>query len=216
MPEITLHAEVGRPTGSRATRRLRREGKIPAVIYGHGSEALSIAVDGPALRVALTGESGTNQLLEIDTGSDRFLVLARSFQRHPVRGTVQHVDFQITRRDEMVTVEVPVTIVGDAVEVRHADGAVDQQLFTISVSARPGLIPTVLELDISSMAIGEILRVADLPLPDGVVADSDPETAIAVAHGARSQVLEQPEEGAEEAVEGEAGAGSESGEPASS
>ena len=220
MPEITLTAEVGRATGSRATRRLRKEGKIPAIVYGHGTEPLSVAIDGPALRVALTGESGTNQLLELDTGSDRYLVLARSFQRHPVRGTVQHVDFQITSRDEMVTVEVPVVITGDAVDVRHADGGVDQQLFTVSVSARPGSIPTSLEIDISAMVIGDVLRVADLDLPDGVVADTDPETAIAVAHAARAQVLETEEEGGEEgaaegvgedgaAAAGESGEGSE-------
>jgi large subunit ribosomal protein L25 len=221
MPEITLKAEVGRSTGSRATRRLRREGKIPAVVYGHGTEPLSIAVDGPALRVALTGESGTNQLLEIDTGSDRYLVLARSFQRHPVRGTVQHVDFQITSRDELVTVEVPVIIVGDAVDVRHADGTVDQQLFTISIKARPGAIPTSLELDISAMTIGDVLRVSDLPLPEGVVADTEPEAAIAIASAARTQVLEQTEEGVEEgaeegAGEGAPGAAAESGEPSDS
>ena len=221
MPEITLKAEVGRSTGSRATRRLRREGKIPAVVYGHGTEPLSIAVDGPALRVALTGESGTNQLLEIDTGSDRYLVLARSFQRHLVRGTVQHVDFQITSRDELVTVEVPVIIVGDAVDVRHADGTVDQQLFTISIKARPGAIPTSLELDISAMTIGDVLRVSDLPLPEGVVADTEPEAAIAIASAARTQVLEQTEEGVEEgaeegAGEGAPGAAAESGEPSDS
>jgi large subunit ribosomal protein L25 len=197
MPEITLKAEVGRSTGSRATRRLRREGKIPAVVYGHGTDPLSIAVDGPALRVALTGESGTNQLLEIDTGSDRYLVLARSFQRHPVRGTVQHVDFQITSRDELVTVEVPVILVGDAVDVRHGDGTVDQQLFNIAIKARPGAIPTSLELDISAMNIGDVLRVDDLVLPDGVVADTDLESAIAIASAARTQVLEQTEEGAD-------------------
>lgn len=205
MPEITLHAEVGRATGSRATRRLRREGKIPAIVYGHGTEPLSVAVDGPALRVALTGESGTNQLLELDTGSDTYLVLARSFQRHPVRGTVQHVDFQITSRDELVTVEVPLVLIGDAVDVRHGDGTIDQQLFNVSVNARPDAIPSSLELDISAMNIGDVLRVADLTLPDGVVADTDLEAAIAIASAARTQVLEQVEEGAEgePAVEGE-------------
>lgn len=208
MPEITLQAEVGRDTGSRATRRLRRDGKIPAVVYGHGMDPVAIAVDGPALRVALTGESGTNQLLELDTGSERYLVLARTFQRHPVRGTVQHVDFQITSRDELVTVEVPVNLIGDAVEVRHGDGSVDQQLFTVSIKARPGAIPNSLELDISAMVIGDVLRVADIPMPSGVEADSDPETAVAIANAARTQVLEQAAE------EGEVGEAAEEGEAA--
>ena len=199
MSEITLTAEVGRPLGSSATRRLRREGKIPGVVYGHGQDPVPVAIESSALRVALNGESGTNQLLELDTGSAKLLVLAKVLQRHPVRGTLQHVDFQITGRDETVTVEVPVNLVGDAVEVRHADGAIDQQLFSISVSARPGAIPTSLDLDISGMAPGDVLRVADLPLPDGVVADSEPEAAIAIAHQARTSgsITAEGDEGAE-------------------
>jgi large subunit ribosomal protein L25 len=197
MSEITLTAELGRPIGSSATRRLRREGKIPGVVYGHGIDPVSVAVDGKSLRVALNGASGTNQLIELDAAGEKYLVLAKTLQRHPVRGTLQHVDFQVTGRDETVTVDVPVTLIGDAVEVRHADGNVDQQLFSISVSARPGAIPTGLELDISAMVPGDILRVADLMLPAGVVADTDPEAAIALAHVGRGVQLE------EEAVEGE-------------
>jgi len=161
-------------------------------------DPVSVAVDGPALRVALNGDAGINQLIELDTGAEKYLVLARALQRHPVRGTLQHVDFQITSRDETVTVDVPVTIIGDAVEVRHADGAIDQQLFSVSISARPGAIPTVLELDISAMRPGDVLRVADLVLPAGVVADSDGETAIAIAHVGRG--------GGDAAAEGEEGA----------
>jgi len=207
MSEITLPAEVGRSTGTSSTRRLRREGKIPGVVYGHGIDPVSVAVDGPSLRVALNSDAGTNQLLELDTGTEKYLVLARMLQRHPVRGTLQHVDFQVTGRDETVTVDVPITIIGDAVEVRHADGAVDQQLFNVSISARPGAIPTVLELDISAMQPGDILRVADLALPEGVVAETEAEAAIAVAHVGRGAAGAEEGEGEEgaEAPEAEAG-----------
>ena len=186
MSEITLTAEVGRTLGSSATRRLRREGKIPGVVYGHGADPIAVAVEGKAIRTALNGEAGTNQLLELDTGTERLLVLAKVLQRHPVRGTLTHVDFQITGRDETVTVEVVVNLLGESLEVRHADGAIDQQLFTISVNARPGSIPTSLELDISAMVPGDVLRIADLALPDGVTAQTDPEAAIAIAHAART------------------------------
>jgi len=209
MPEITLTAELGRTTGSSDTRRLRREGKIPAVVYGHGMDAVSVAVDAKALRIALNGESGTNQLIELDAEGEKFLVLAKSLQRHPVRGTLQHVDFQITGRDETVTVDVSVVLTGDAVEIRHADGTVDQQLFSISVSARPGSIPTQLELDISEMVIGDILRVADLKLPEGVVAETDAESAIALAHVGRAALVD------EEVTEEEAEAAPEEGDEAS-
>ena len=211
MSDVTLTAEIGRELGTSATRRLRREGKIPAVVYGHGMDPVAVAVDGKSLRTALNGEAGTNQLLSLETGSETYLVLAKVLQRHPVRGTLQHVDFQVTGRDETVTVDVAVSIVGEALEVRHADGAVDQQLFSISVSARPGAIPTVLELDISAMVPGDILRVSDLMLPAGAVAETDPETAIAVAHvGRGARGAEGEGEGLEEGGEAEPAADDES------
>ena len=211
MSDVTLTAEIGRELGTSATRRLRREGKIPAVVYGHGMDPVAVAVDGKSLRTALNGEAGTNQLLSLETGSETYLVLAKVLQRHPVRGTLQHVDFQVTGRDETVTVDVAVSVVGEALEVRHADGAVDQQLFSISVSARPGAIPTVLELDISAMVPGDILRVSDLTLPAGAVAETDPETAIAVAHVGRGARGDEGEgEGLEEGGEAEPAADDES------
>lgn len=202
MSEITLTAKTNRETGTRATRRLRREGLIPAVVYGHGMEPVSVAVHGPELRVALNGEAGLNQLIELNAEGTSYLVLAKVLQRHPVRGTLQHVDFQITSRDETVTVEVPITVIGDAVAVRHAGGAIDQQVFTIAVSARPADIPTHLDVDISHLQPGDIFRVAEVVLPAGVVAAGDLETAIAIAHGSRSAEAEG--ESGEAAVAAEA------------
>jgi large subunit ribosomal protein L25 len=108
MADVTLAAEVGRPLGSRATRRLRREGKIPGVIYGHGTDPVSVAVPARELRIALNGEAGANQLLSLETGSTTYLALAREMQRHPVAQTVTHVDFQIVRRDEVIAADVPI------------------------------------------------------------------------------------------------------------
>ncbi len=107
MAEVVLAAEVGRPLGSRAVRRLRREGKIPGVIYGHGTDPVPVAVVARELRVALNTEAGANQLLSLDTGSGTYLTLARDMQRHPVAQTVTHVDFVIVRRDEVISADVP-------------------------------------------------------------------------------------------------------------
>ncbi len=200
MADVTLAAEVGRPQGSRATRRLRREGKIPGVIYGHGTDPVSIAVVARELRVALNGEAGANQLLSLRTEAGTYLALAREMQRHPIAQTVTHVDFQIVRRDEVIAADVPVTLIGEALEVHHGDGLVDQQMFTLAVRARPADIPTSLEIDISSLTIGAQLRVSDLTLPTGVTTEVDPETAIAIGQPPRVVTLE--EEG-EEGEEGE-------------
>ena len=188
MPEITLAAEVGRPLGSSATRRLRREGRIPGVVYGHGTDPVPVSVEARELRVALSGESGTNSLLSLRAGEQTFLTLARELQRHPVKGTVIHVDFQIVRRDEVIAAQVQVSLVGEALEVHHGDGLVDQQLFALSVHARPADIPTVVEIDISELVIGGSIRVADLKLPAGVSTDVDPEAAVVVGQPPRVQV----------------------------
>src|SRR6516165_10562596 len=165
MAEVVLAAEVGRPVGSRAVRRLRREGKVPGVVYGHGTDPLPVAVVGRDLRAALTGEAGSNQLLSLDTGSATYLTIAREMQRHPVAQTVTHVDFVIVRRDEVISADVPVVLVGEATEVHHGDGLVDQQMFTLPINALPTDIPSGIEADISALMIGGQVRVSDLTLP---------------------------------------------------
>jgi large subunit ribosomal protein L25 len=197
MPEITLDAEVGRPTGSSDTRRLREEGKIPGVIYGQGIESLPVAVDGKAFRHALSGEQGLNTLLDLVAGKKHYLVLAREIQRHPVRGTVNHVDFQVVSRTQGVEVEVPLEVVGDAVEVRHHDWEVDQQLFSVHVRAQPDKIPASITVDISELQVGGAIRIGDLALPEGVEATQDPLTTVIGTHAARVAPVVQPEEGAE-------------------
>ena len=117
------------------------------------------------LRVALNTEAGANQLLSLDTGSDTYLALARDMQRHPVAQTVTHVDFVIVRRDEVISADVPITLVGEALEVHHGDGLVDQQMFTLPINALPTAIPSSIEADVSGLTIGGQVRVSDLALP---------------------------------------------------
>ncbi len=200
MAEVVLAAELGRPTGTRAVRRLRRAGKIPGVIYGRGTEPVPVAVVARELRSALTGEAGSNQLLSLDTGSGTYLTLAREMQRHPVAQTVTHVDFVIVRRDEVISADVPVTLVGEATAVHHGDGLVEQQMFTLSINALPSDIPTAVEADVSDLTIGGQVRVSDLSLPVGVTTDVDPDTAVVVGQPPRVVVEEAPAE-----AEGEAG-----------
>jgi large subunit ribosomal protein L25 len=207
MAEVVLAAEVGRPLGSRAVRRLRREGKIPGVIYGHGTDPVPVAVVARELRVALNSEAGANQLLSLDTGSNTFLTIARDMQRHPVAQTVTHVDFIIVRRDEVIAADVPITLVGEATEVHHGDGLVEQQMFTLPINALPTAIPTAIEADVSALTIGGQVRVSDLALPAGVTTEIDPETAVVIGQPPRVVVEEEPGEGeAAEGAEGEAAA----------
>ena len=212
MADITLLAEPGRPTGSRPSRRLRGDGRIPAVVYGTGVDPIAVTVGARDLRVALSTEAGLNAVLTLDIGGTTYPTMARELQRHPVRGTLVHVDFQVVDLNIETHAEVPITLVGEAVELNRADGVVDQQLFTLTVRARPADIPTHLELDLSGLTVGAALRVADLELPRGAHTDVDPETVVVA--GQASRVAAAVEADAAEAA-GE-GAPEAASEPASS
>lgn len=205
MAEITLRAAAGRGTGSAESRRLRRDGQVPAVLYGHGVEGLPVSVVGRELRTALSTDAGLNAVLSLDVEGKQYMAMAREIQRHPVRGTVLHVDFQVVDPNEAVSADVTVTLVGDAVEVAHADGVVDQQLFTLSVTAKPSEIPTSLEVDISGLTVGASIRVGDITLPAGASTDVDPEAVVVLGVPPRVQTrAEEAAEAAEGAPEGAA------------
>tara|TARA_B100001123_G_scaffold371640_1_gene434975 strand:- start:72 stop:776 length:705 start_codon:yes stop_codon:yes gene_type:complete len=209
MDEIVLTAATGRTTGTRPSRRLRREGSIPAVVYGLDQDPVSVTVEWPDLRRAITTDAGLNAVIQIDIDGDRHMSLVRDVQRHPVRRDVLHVDFIRIDPDQEVVVDVPIVLVGEADEVTNNDGMVDQNLFALTVSAAPDNIPTEIELDVSALTIGDSLRVADLVLPAGVTTEVDPEDAVAVAMITRSTLeqLAAEEAVAEEAAAAEGGEG---------
>ena len=205
MAEITLNAEPGRPLGSRPSGRLRATGKIPGVVYGHGMEPLAVAIGARDLRVALTTEAGLNALFNLKVGSTSHLAIAKDLQRHPVRQTVIHVDFQVVRRDEIVTADVRISLVGESEAVHLANGTVDQELLTLQIKAKPGEVPALIELDVSDLEVGDVLRVSNLSLPAGVMTDVDPESPVAIAHPPRVHELEGEGEGEPAAEEAAAG-----------
>ena len=209
MAEINVTADTGRPTGSRAAGRLRAEGKVPAIVYGLGKDPVSVAVGWRELRVALTGEAGLNTLIDLHVDGGSELVMVKDLQRHPVRRDVLHVDFLRVSRDQELTVDVPVTLVGEAKAVLDAGGVVDQVHFTLAVTSKPQNIPNELTVDVSGLALGDTIRVGDITLPADVTVHLDVEEAVvATSAGAEVGEIEVPEgeepaEG-EEAAEGEA------------
>ena len=207
MDEVSLVADVGRVKGSSESRRLRRAGKVPAVLYGHGIEPIDVAVSSRELRAALMSDSGLNTLISLDVAGDKHLAMARQLQRHPTRRSIDHVDFVIVRRDEVITAEVPVHLVGEAQEVERADGMVEQGMFTLEVHAKPADIPNAIEVDISGLAIGEAIRVADLKLPAGVTTEVDPEETVVAGATTRMAVETEAEEEAAAAAAEDDGAG---------
>jgi len=194
-------------TGSRETRRLRKEGIVPGVLYGTG-EPVAIAVAERELRRALTGSGGLHSILdvEIDGAAKTHPSILKDYQVDNVRGGVTHVDLQEVRLDRAITASVTVTLVGgeNAPGVREG-GVLQQPMRELSIEALPLEIPEHLDLDVSGLAIGDALRVADVTVPEGVKVLDDPETTVASVTAPTRVVEEVPEveEGAEEA-EGEA------------
>ncbi len=215
MAELTLTAETGRPTGSRPSNRLRAEGRIPAVVYGMGTEPLAISVQWRELRQVLTTDAGLNALINLDIDGDRQLSIVKEMQRNPVKRSVTHVDFILIDRDADIEVEVPVVLEGEAELVEREDGTVSHVLFTLPIIAKPGAIPAQLSVDISGLEIGTAVRVADLVLPDGVRTEVDPEEVVAMGEITRATMEAGAAEAAEAAAAEEAGEAAASGDEGS-
>ena len=204
MAETTLRAEPRAGRGSPDARRLRAAGRVPAVVYGHGAEPLPISVEAREMRHALSGAAGANTLFDLRVGRSRHLVITRELQEHPVRHTLAHIDFQVVRRDEVVSAEVPLQLVGEALAVTRAGGTVDHTLLSIGVRARPADIPNSVEIDVSGLELGHSLHVRDLPALRNVTYDADPDTVVVVAQAPRGTA-----EGEAEAAEAPAEDGGE-------
>src|SRR5207249_645689 len=117
-------------------RKIRRQGKVPAIVYGLGGEPTAVAIPSRELQHVLAGPSGANTLINLDLGGKKELVLARQIVRHPVRHTLTHVDLVRVSRDQTISAEVPVHLVGEAAGVRDG-GLLEQTVFTLSIEAKP-------------------------------------------------------------------------------
>ena len=225
MEEILLNANTTREVGSSSSRRVRKDGVVPGVLYGLNEESVSLSVAWPDLRRALTTDSGINAIIQLEVDGKKHMTIVKDIQRHPVKRDVLHVDFLRIDPNKNVTVDIPLVMIGEAREVSAADGMVDQNMFSLSVSAPPDQIPTEIEVDISALTVGDAVRVGDLNLPEGVTSEGDPEDPIAVGMITRSTLesiaadeaaelaaLEEGEEGADTTgVEDDESAGQEGG-----
>jgi large subunit ribosomal protein L25 len=191
--DVTLTAETGRPTGSRNANRLRADGMIPAVVYGLGQEPKAVTVAWAELRRALTTDAGVNALIDLAVDGETHLSMVKDLQRHPVRREVTHVDFLLIDRNAPLSVEVPVALHGSAAKVDAMKGMIDQLMYTLTVKAKPGAIPNQLDADVSHLEIGTSLKVSEVPLPEGVTTDVDPDEAVAIGSPTRSTIIMQQE-----------------------
>lgn len=194
MSTNTLVATTGRETGSAASRRLRREDKIPGVLYGHGMSPVSVVVDRRDLRLAL-GNGGVNSLVNLAVDGSTYPAIVKEMQRHPVRRNVTHVDFMQVNLTESLTVSVTIRLEGEAKAVQNEGGIVDPALNTLEVTATAENIPSEIVIDITAMQPGDVIRIGDLSLPAGVVATGEPEEAVVIALSTAASRAEGEAEG---------------------
>ncbi len=201
-----LTAAVRTETGKGASRRARRNGKVPAVLYGHGANPQHLELDAHDFSAVLRN-SGTNAVLTLDIEGKEQLALTKSLEIHPIRRNIQHADLLVVRRGEKVTVEVNVIVEGEA-----AYGTlVTQDANTITIEADVQSIPDHLTVSVEGAEIGTQFAAASITLPSGVTLVSDPETLVVnVVAAPTAEDLES--EGAGEVAEAEEGEGEEAAE----
>jgi len=207
MADATLIAERRPTAGKGPAGRIRREGLVPAVVYGLGNDNVSVSVSSRELIHILSGGSGMNTLITLKIDGADELAIARQIQRHPVKGTVMHVDFVRVRADQTIQAEIPVHLTGEA-EGAVRGGILEQLVHTLTVEAKPSDFPPSIEYDVSALEIGEQVYVRDLTVPPKVTVLQDGDDLVAQISAPR---VVEPEEGAEAEAEAAEGAVAEGG-----
>lgn len=193
MAHVSLTAQPRTELGNGPTRRLRRQGLVPGIVYQSGGHSLPLSLPGHDLKRTLAeGRTGVIDLAVGDGPPEP--VLVKDWQLHPVRGDVMHVDFQQVDLTQEIEAPIPLSLVGSSVGVRDG-GVLDQPLREVVVSALPDSLPDHIEVDVSELAVGDSLTVADISVPAGVTVTSEPDTVVASVLA--PTVEAEPEEGEE-------------------
>jgi large subunit ribosomal protein L25 len=193
--QVQLSAQSRSHQGKGASGRLRKQGRVPGIMYGFQVEPTAVSVDALELYHALHTDAGLNAMIRLDVEGDEHLTIARDLQYHPVRGEVLHVDFLAVDTKAQISVEVPVHIVGDE-DITEA--VVNQVLYTVPILVRPLDVPNYVEISVEGMVIGDVKRVEDLRgvLPEGAEFDVDAERTVVTINAPVSEAeLEALEEG---------------------
>ena len=206
MADTKLAAELRSDKGSRPAGRLRREGRLPGVVYGLGEDSVAVTVNAHQLGTILSSKSGANTLITLQLDGQEQLALARQIQRDAVKGSLVHVDFVRVRADQTIQAEVRLDLQGEP-EGLTQGGMLEQMMHTLTVEGKPGQLPNEIVHDVSALELGDQLHVRDLVIPAGIVVVTDSEELIATISIPRG--LEAEEEAAAEGEEGEAAEGAE-------
>ena len=196
MPEVRIEAEPRTEFGKGASRRTRRAGRVPAVMYGHGADNRHFSLPEHDLMIAL---KTPNALIRLEGLGQAMLALPKAVQRSAIKGEIEHVDLIEVRTGEKVTVEIPVRVSGNV----FPGGLLDQQLVQIAVEAEATHLPNGVDVDVEGMEIGTVVHASDIALPAGTTLVTDPEALVLHVLGAQAVDLGEAEAAEGEAAEGE-------------
>ncbi len=198
MPEVKIAAETREEFGKGAARRIRREDRVPAILYGHGTETRHLTLPGHDLMRALRTPNVLLRLEGLTNGSE--IALPKAVQRDPIKNIIEHVDLILVRSGEKVTIEVPIRVTG---EIAPSGGVLNQQLIQISLEAEATHIPQGIDVDVEGLDLGQAIYARDLKLPTGSSLQVEPDTLIlhVIAQQAEEATEEETTEGTPEVPE---------------
>jgi large subunit ribosomal protein L25 len=179
-PDKSLLEAQPREAGTKNdARRVRREGKIPAVVYGAGKNALTVSVDPRQVSRILHSETGHNTVFDLAMDGERTKAMIVDWQYEPIKGSLLHIDLKRIAMDQKLRVNIPIELVGEPAGVKQQGGILEQIAREVEVECLPGDIPNQIELSVSELVFGTVLRISDLPKNDKIKYLSDPEQPIA-------------------------------------
>jgi large subunit ribosomal protein L25 len=201
-PDKSLLEAQPRDAGTKNdARRVRREGKIPAVVYGAGKQAMPVSVDPRQVSRILHSETGHNTVFDLALDGERTKAMIVDWQYEPIKGSLLHIDLKRIAMDQKLRVHVPIELVGEPAGVKQQGGILEQIAREVEVECLPGDIPNEIGLDVSQLVFGTVLRISDLPKNDKLKYLSDPEQPVA-----HIITIKEEEVPAAEAIAGEAAA----------
>jgi large subunit ribosomal protein L25 len=176
-----------------AARRVRVKGKIPAVVYGAQEPSVAVEVDPKQILRILHSEAGHNSIFDLEIGDKKAKAMIVDWQYEPVKGSLLHIDLKRIAMDKAIRVEVPIQLIGVPVGVKTQGGILDQVLREVEVECLPGDIPSHIDLDVSNLAFGDVLRVSDLPHGGKLKFLTDENSTVAHVVAIKEEVVATPE-----------------------
>jgi len=195
-----LEAQTREPGTKNEARRVRRDGKIPAVVYGAGKESLPITVDPRVVTRILNSETGHNSIFDLSLNGEKTKAMIVDWQYEPIKGRLLHIDLKRIALDKVLRVSVPIFLVGEAVGVKQEGGIMEQMLRELEVECLPADIPSHIDANVAELTFGKVLRVSDLPHSAKIKVLTDENQPVAHVTSVKEEVVVTPEAAAEAAA----------------